>query len=384
MQTILVIEPDNQFARTLARTLKQLGPVTISTVPTIREGCLILAQRPQDLVFMPIVEDSAALLRALRALQPSVPIILTLPTIDTPVAPTLIKQVQGILPQDEVALKLPYLLNQTTEPEPKTAVNPPPTPPPAQPTIDTGELQQMLATIDLGRLIQTVILAQGGRILASHGEHTGLEAGRIATQASQDWDNAHTARLQFMQLRPRKLGVTLYSCQLPDDHLLTLVAASDASLSELRMKAEGLTAVLQNMLAGHPTPSSEQLQKTADAPTQNKTRRTYNIAWQPQISLPEPYHIPLRRAIQRLAHENACILTTISVESDLVHLNINCPSTRGSDWIAFLLKNGSEEIIQKEYALTDPLWETGYYATESTKPLTKNELNLFLETVESE
>ncbi|MEM7115525.1 MAG: hypothetical protein AAF614_24000 [Chloroflexota bacterium] len=382
MHTFLVIEPDNQFARALARTLKQLGPVTISTVATMREGCLILAQRTQDLIFMPVGEEAPALLRALRALQANVPIILTLPTINTPVLPMLIKQVQGILPQQEIEQKVPLLLNQIFAPNEATLATPQPNQAPvtSPSQIDKRALRQILTTMDLGRLIESVIVADGERILVSHGEHTGLELGRLAQQASRDWDEAHTARLQFMGLRPGKRDVTLYSTRLPSEHLLTLVASAEASLSELRLKAEGLTAVLASTLIGNPTPTAEPL----STPLSGQNRTTYNIAWRPRKHLPETYQIPLRRAIQRLAHENACILTTISIDPELVHLNINCPSSRGSDWIAFLLKNGSDEIIMKEFSLNESLWETGYYATESTKPLSENELNLFLETVNSE
>ena len=47
--------------------------------------------------------------------------------------------------------------------------------------------------------------------------------------------------------------------------------------------------------------------------------------------------------------------------------------------VCFLLYGLSDEIMQKAYGLSASLWETGYYATESTKPLSTNELNLFLD-----
>lgn len=384
MQTILIIEPNNQFARALAQTLKQTGPVMISTVATIREGCLIVAQRPQDAIFIPVVKDAEALLRALRALQPGVPIILTLPTVNTAVSPLLIQQVQGILPHSDAADKLPQLLQHILHPAPPVATEPEaaqasaPTQPPTKP-VNLGELKQTLRAIELGRLIQTVIVIENNQVLARHGAHTDLEVGRIAQEAGQNWEEDHTSRLQFMSLRPRKANVILYSERLPSGHLLTLVATIEASLSELRLKAGELTAVLQDILAGSLTIHGTQASEDTPRTTRSKSRIAYNIAWQPHQPLPNAFRIPIRRAIQRLAHENACILTTISVEPDLVHLNINCPSTRGSDWVAFLLKNGSEEIMQKEANFAGQLWESGYYATESTKPLSTNELNLFLD-----
>lgn len=351
-----------------------LGPATISTVPTLPEGCLILSQRPQGLVFMPVGDDTAMLVRALRALQPGVPIILTMRE-ETAVSPAITRDVQGTLAHHNLKSHLPRLLAQAQAPAaaPSPAPAAPPPVPPNRP-VAAADFQQLFDRIDLGAGVQTIILSQAETILASRGRHKPAIQKILVAEMGAGWNGRYTARLQF---HPTPSGdLQLYAHTLSHGYLLTLVATPEASLRELRMRGEGLTAVIQQLLHGHqPTPIP-----FSDTPQQK--RISYNIAWQPHKPLTPDLQIPLRRALHRLAHENACVLTYVTANPELIHLHINCPATRGSDWVAYLLKNGSEEIIQKEYKnLPQPLWATGYYAAESAKPLTDNELRLLLEKI---
>ncbi|MEZ4511682.1 MAG: hypothetical protein R3C62_07400 [Chloroflexota bacterium] len=387
MQTILIIEPDNGFAQALAQELKKIGPTTISTVPTLPEGCLILSQRQQSLVFMPVGEDTATLVRALRALQPGVPIILTLGE-ETAVSPAITSQIQGMLTHKNLKSYLPQLLAQTPAFVPVRAADPAkppaasPTPPPLPTTsskqpIRPADIQHLFDRVELGELVQTIILSQGETVIASHGRHKPALQKLFISQIGADWNGRYSARLQF---HPTPNGnVQLYARALSDGYLLTLVAMPEASLRELRMRGEALTAVIQQLLDGRQPETLDTIQFSPSQPGQREKRISYNIAWQPQKPLRPDLQIPLRRALQRLAHENACVLTYVTAAPELIHLHINCPATRGSDWVAYLLKNGSEAIIQKEYHLDEPLWATGFYAAESAKPLSDNELRLLLE-----
>lgn len=378
MQTILIIEPDNPFAQTLAQELKKIGPATISTVPTIPEGCLILSQRPQSLVFMPITHDVDTLVRAVRALQPGVPIVLT-QAAETAVSPTTTSQVQGILAHSHLKQQLPSLVNQALA---LPAPPPPPLPPPpaiTEPWLQPLDVAQLFERMELGDLVQTVILSQNGTLIASHGQHDAAAQTTFAAQSGQAWNNRYTARLQFAPGAKGYGQVLLYGRSLPDGYLLTLVAAPETSLRELRLRGEGLTAVIHQLLDGQQPEIAAPPAFDPHQPGQREKRVSYNIAWQPQKPLRPDLQIPLRRTLRRLAHENACILTYVAADPELIHLHINCPASRGSDWVAYLLKNGSEAIIQKEYHVAEPLWETGYYAAESAKPLNNNELRLLLE-----
>ena len=111
----------------------------------------------------------------------------------------------------------------------------------------------------------------------------------------------------------------------------------------------------------------------------NGRQKSYAIVWRPIRPIPKSLHIPLRRAIERLATANACTLGFTSVHEKLIHLVVTCPPGRDSTWAAYLFKNGSEDTIQKEYGVTATLWDTGFYAVESSEPLSEAELNLFLE-----
>ena len=385
MQTILIIEPDNGFAQALAQELKKIGPATISTVPTIPEGCLILSQRPQSLVFMPVSDDTATLVRALRALQPGVPIILTMGE-ETAVSPAVTNQVQGTLSHKNLKSHLPRLLDQAPAFVPTHDASrakphaPSPAPPPkisSKQPIRPADVQHLFDRVELGELVQTIILSPANTILASRGRHKPAIQKIFVAQIGADWNGRYAARLQF---QPTPSGdAQLYARALSDGYLLTLVATPEASLRELRMRGEALTAVIQQLLDGQQPDTLAPIQFSTGQPDQREKRISYNIAWQPQKPLRPDLQIPLRRALQRLAHENACVLTYVTADPELIHLHINCPAARGSDWIAYLLKNGSEEIIQKEYHLDEPLWATGFYAAESAKPLSDNELRLLLE-----
>jgi REP element-mobilizing transposase RayT len=87
----------------------------------------------------------------------------------------------------------------------------------------------------------------------------------------------------------------------------------------------------------------------------------------------------LRRALERLAAANACVLTHTLVRPELVHLVVTCPPGRDSAWAAYLFKNGSEQVIQQQFGVAATLWDKGFYAVESADPLATAELNIFLE-----
>jgi hypothetical protein len=177
-------------------------------------------------------------------------------------------------------------------------------------------------------------------------------------------------------LAARAGDLLLYSRAVTDEYLLTLVALPETPLRELRQQARTVTAQLELVLQGK-TLQDAQAETTAAAP--NGQRISYAIVWRPIRPIPKSLHIPLRRAIERLAMANACTLSYTSVHERLIHLVVTCPPGYDSTWAAYLFKNGSEDTIQREYGVAASLWDTGFYAIESTDPLSEAELNLFLE-----
>jgi hypothetical protein len=87
----------------------------------------------------------------------------------------------------------------------------------------------------------------------------------------------------------------------------------------------------------------------------------------------------VRRALERIAIANACALTYVDVQAQLIHIVVTCPPGRSSGWAVHMLKSGSDEAIRREYGQTRPLWHVGHYARESNDPLSDAELNIFLQ-----
>jgi len=373
-KNILILDPDKAFAMHLAKALKALGPVRVTVTPTMREAALHLVQRIQDLAFIPVAAD-AQVVRSLRAVQPDLRLILMVPTPDVAVPDFYSGQIQAVLIKSLVDVDLPEVLEQADgqpfrslgEDEEGEEASAP----------DTAVLIAALQQAQLGQLLQTVIFAQAAQVLAHWGNLNDTEVANVALHTGREWlQDQYKTRVQFLHLPPRAGEWLLYTTCLEKAYLLTLVAAPEMPLPELRRQATQLASYLRDALNGvTPFFSSAETAVTEQAPDQ----KSYAIIWRPVVELPPALHIPLRRALDRLATANGCRLRHTAVQPELIHLVVTCPSGRDSAWAAYLFKNGAEEIIQQEFGVAANLWETGYYATESTEPLTDAELNIFLE-----
>ncbi|MBK9053554.1 MAG: transposase [Chloroflexi bacterium] len=118
---------------------------------------------------------------------------------------------------------------------------------------------------------------------------------------------------------------------------------------------------------------------TPPPPQPVRTNHAYAILWRAREPLPDFLHIPLRRALERIAKANACMLTHFDVTEQYVHLVVNCPPGRNGTWAAHLFKNGSERELQTQFQVRTTFWTTGHYATESPDPLPHAELDLFMQ-----
>jgi REP element-mobilizing transposase RayT len=87
----------------------------------------------------------------------------------------------------------------------------------------------------------------------------------------------------------------------------------------------------------------------------------------------------LRRALERIAKANACLLPHFDVTNQYVHLVVNCPPGRNSTWAAHLFKNGSERELQTQFQVRTSFWSPGHYAITSADPLSPAELDLFMQ-----
>lgn len=372
---ILVLEPDRTFALRLMRALSRTGDFHISMVPTLKEACLELVQNDQDLAFIPVTEG-AKIIRSLRAVQPDLRLILVTPSGDEEIPVTYSGNVQGVLIKSLVDVELETLVeNVARQPmlpqRRETAVIPDPIR-----SLDTALLIATLQDARLGRLLQTVVFARGSKLLAYWGELNEREAAAVALHVGEGWaGNVLPSRLQFIHLPARAGDLLLFTHIVAEAFLVTIVALPEAPLTEVRQQARRMAKKLTAVVEGRVLAQTGLLGNGFGA----GQRPSFVIVWRPEVLLPTPLHIPLRRAMNRLAVANACVLTHVQVQADLVQLVITVPPGRDAAWAAYLFKNGSEQTIHQEFELYGSLWETGFYATESTEPLTEAELRLFLD-----
>ncbi len=374
IQRILVLETDKPFVLKLVKALNGIGRFTIAAFPTVKDACLLLTQQKQDLAFIPIAEG-AKIVRSLRAIQPDLRLVLTSPTADVTIPETYSGQVQGVLLKSHLQADLFAVLEKALD-LPLLPEFPPTTPAEkAIPHLDTAVLITVLQQIPMEQLIQTAVFSRGTTLLAHWGHFNEAEATAVALQVGDGWQQ-ETTRLQFFHLPARPGDCLLFTRRVSQNYLLTLVALPETPLNQLRLQAEKVLPTLADVIQGK-LPIALAL---VDPKTAEPYRRpSYAIAWKPLHPLSATLIIPLRRAIERLASINGCILTFISVETELVHLVVACPPGRDDVRVAYLFKNGSEEIIQREYGEATSLWQPGFYATESNSPLSPAELNILLE-----
>lgn len=375
IEEILIVEPDYAFAQRLEKALKQLGPYAVAIAADELEASLLLTRQKRDLAFISIAEKDNDSVQALRALQPDLPLVLLLPTADFVVPDTYAGKVQASLLKSHLDADLPTVMKKAAS-QPLIIETDNLLRTTKSPTLETTALLKALQTAKLGKLIQTVIVAKKTDLLAHWGELNITQAATVALIAGDKWQAAPTsAVIRFVHLAARAGDLLLYSRAIDDDYLLTLAALPEAPLHALRQEADKLTEMLVQVLQGKSISEA-----SANLPTDqpNGNPNSYAIVWRPIRPIPKSLHIPLRRAMERLAATNACILSYANVHEKLVHLVVACPPGQDSGRAVYLFKNGSEDIIQREYGIAASLWDTGHYAIESTQPLSDAELNLFL------
>ncbi len=369
---ILILDPDKAFTVRLAQQIRANGFPSVLAAPTMRDARLHQAQNKIALAFVPTAGDDKVI-QALRAKQPNLRIVLMTPSPDYHVPELFSGKVQAVLIKSHLEADLPDVLDRALN-QPLVKGNTKPLSPPKRP--DTALLIAVLQQANLGQLIQTAVFAQNDRVVAHWGQLNDTEVAAVALSVGKNWPTeARNVRVQFHRLPVRTGDRLIYSRCVEDSFLLTLVALPETPLTRLRIEADQIADHLSEAMHGR-----DMFDTPLKTYANNKQKNhTFAIVWRPLKKLPPALEIPLRRALERLATTNGCGLLQVSVQSELIHLVVNCPPGRDSAWAAYLFKNGSEEIIQQEYSVNASLWETGYYATESEEPLSEKELNLFLE-----
>jgi hypothetical protein len=373
---ILILEPDQDYANRLAQTLEQAHSAAVTIVSNSKEACLFLMKNPQELAFIPMVKGDK-LVRALRAVQSDVRLVVMVPTTDSAVPGAYADKIQGVLRKPELDADLVTVLADLFErPSPNEDsgqvedVHDEPLP-------DTALIISIMQQAELGQLITAAVFAERDNLLVHWGEINGAQAAQVVSHTGGNWrESAYSVRIQFVDIPDQTGDALLYAQRVGEEHMLTLVALPETPLHRLRSESDRLVIGLHDIVTGKGV-----LDAALPAPESDEStpQISFAIVWRPLQMLPASLHIPLRRALARLADTNNCTLTQIDVKPELVHVVVTCPPGRDSSWAAYLFKNGSEATILQEFSLEAELWDTGYFATESTEPLSELELNLFLE-----
>lgn len=377
---VLIIDADESFARQLVAELANVHTYSAIIAPTLDAARRVLARKYQDIAFISSSlahEDSITML---RTLQPDLRLVLCVPTSQARIPDAVANRVQGVLIKPLLQIDLrPVLQAALKQPVWVRGGGVKAAGPIMPKALDTAVILAILQKANLGHLVQAVIFSEGANLLAYWGTLS-EEAAAITAQAAagDDQQERGPVQIQFVNLPVFANEMLLYTRLVTENYLLTLLAAPETPLRELRLRAEKLANALLEALLGRININDE-ARMEIDTGLLGK-RRSFAIVWRPIRPLPQSLLIPMRRVFERLAAINACVLAHTDVRADLVHLVVLCPPGRDSLWASYLFKNGSETIIQQEYGVHTSLWETGYYATETTEPLTPAELNLFLET----
>jgi CheY-like chemotaxis protein len=375
IENILVVEADPLFAKELTQALKKAGPYTITIAPTIKEASLLLTRQKRDLAFVPLVEGDEVV-RSLRRIQPDLRLVLVMPTANLAVPDAYAGKVQAVLLKSHLATDLATVLKSVARQPMVIEENGVPQTG-ELPDLETAVILSALQQANLGKLVQTAIFAYKTNLLAHWGELNITQAATVALVAGEKWHaEPNSTIIQFIHLAARAGDLLLYSHAVAEKFLLTLVALPETPIRELRQRTKTVAANLEQVLQGK---TLQDVRAEATAAAANGRQKSYAIVWRPIRPIPKSLHIPLRRAIERLATANACTLSFTSVHEKLIHLVVACPPGRDSTWAAYLFKNGSEDTIQREYGVAASLWDTGFYAVESSAPLPEAELSLFLE-----
>ena len=364
MRRVLIIDEDKQFATDLWVALRKLGDFKVTTTRTLNEACLALIQETQDLAFLPLTNDDRPI-RSLLVLQSDLHIILTTSDIETSLPEAISGKTQGILPKNRLDTALPGILAIVFDQ--------------AKPTVDTPTAHAAIHTGILGPRVQAALLLQGGKLITYWGKLSKAEASLITETVNEGWTEAEkNTQVQFLRLPEQGHVLLLYTRALStrqplnqDKHyLFTLVAAPEVSLSWLRTRADKLVENLSSIV--YPA-------ATVPKPTLPTNSPSYAIVWPTEQSISTNQISSVRRVLERIAIANACALTHIDVQPQLIHLVVTCPPGRSSGWAVHILKSGSDEAMRQEFKQTRPLWHVGHYARESVEPLKPAELNIFLQ-----
>jgi REP element-mobilizing transposase RayT len=240
-------------------------------------------------------------------------------------------------------------------------------------------LKNLIRTADLGKDVRQVVLSHDGQLIAFGGYQSKMQAQRITSQINGTWEGEEeSVQIQFIQVAGAADPILLYS-RLAAGLLLTLAAVPDISISELRGKADQLVdRITGNDVKDTPTGlPSTQSSPGIEKPENGSHGHSFVIAWRPRKSLPAEVQAMVRQSVRRVAQNNDCVISHLTVEDEVIQLVVACPPGRDGAWAVELFKDETEADICAHYGVPASLWQAGYYAKASRRPYTRAELTIF-------
>lgn len=365
MEHAIIIDTDISFARQLRQVLSQQRQLKVTVMPTAEDAQSAIMRQPQDWAFVPL-ENACATAVALQSVQPDIRVIMVLPEPDVAITDECAQVVNGAIAKTRIIEDLATVLETAVAGKPLKAT-------PHAP--ETAVIIAALQRIELDRAISAVVMGQASNYLAHWGDYSNMQARNVASFVGTEWVEIKSrTRLQFLYIEERATDVMLYTRHIIDDYFVTLIASPEASLVELRRQSDHLVDALNTILHGGQLNLDESNGTFYEANGHN----SFALVWRPVRLMHPNAQSKLISALERLAEANGCVLTHTDVQPEYIHIVVTCPPGRDSTWAATLFKNGSEMTLQQKFKVTTAIWEKGFYATDSTRPLGPSELKLFL------
>lgn len=404
MKRVLVVESDEEQNRKLSEAIEARGEFSVSRAATVREACLLIAQEPFDLAFIPGADVLSAR-QALHAMQPELDLAVVMPGEPVDVAALDAEDLRGVVFTDAPEAGLQDILGdavkETVSPDDDTVLDVGPEPSVADtqvttvaaaveetivseplPAIEAEEddddrLRRALEAIVTDEKIVGGVVLSYGEIIASAGSLTGQQTTAIVRRIGLTWRDESTALLQFIRPPDRTSDLLLFTRPLHRNHLLTLAVKPDYHVGKLRRAADELARALMGADVQRRAEGEEPPVAPEQRPPVETDQRSFALIFQPRRPMPAAMRAAVSTALYDVAEEAGLNLHFQQVDGGLVHLVTTCPPQRGSGWLARLYKEGVEERIQDQFGVSAQMWRRGFYATESDLPLSDAELKLF-------
>lgn len=371
---VLILEPDPAIAAHLEKTLKLHGRYQPHKAESLRAACHMLAERRYGLAIIPALEANHRA-HSMRALQPDLPIVLTLSKKDDSQSVDL-RQYQGHLSLDNLEEEMPAILIQARW-EKDQRIHNSSNSWRGDDTFSRKGLKDLCRLIQLDGSVQQVILSKGLDFVAGGWVEDDKRAVDVVKRVNETWDGGvRSSQLQYYQIGDEDTVSLLYT-RLIGGYLLTLVTSHDVSLPVIRSQSDRLTAeITRKSIDERSTDQMEHRVPSSVTIDGDKAWISYALVIWPIEPLPRSLQRLVTKTIEQIARETNSDLKNLMVQEDRLQILVELPADRPSSWFAKKVKDGVKRKVQNKFGVSLELWASGFYASQADSPLSDTELSL--------